>query len=81
MLFYSLVEWQSFDAWTWGPDIANSWRSKSIGPIQCKSEIFIFSLVYDDIQSNWGRIIAILNNASFIGNYSNFYGHNDLGRS
>ncbi len=27
MLFYSLVEWQSFDAWTWGPSIAHSWRS------------------------------------------------------
>lgn len=29
MLFYSLVEWNSFDAWTWGPAIANSWRSES----------------------------------------------------
>lgn len=55
------VEWQSFDAWTWGPSIANSWR------------------IYDDIQSNWPRITAILNNASFIGNYSGFWGHNDLG--
>lgn len=60
MLFYSLVEWQSFDAWTWGPALANSWR------------------IYDDIQSDWGRITAILNNASFIGNFSNFWGHNDL---
>ncbi|KAF5352733.1 hypothetical protein D9756_005871 [Leucocoprinus leucothites] len=60
MLFYSFVEWQSFDAWTWGPPIANSWR------------------IYDDIQPNWGRITAILNNASFIGDFSNFWGHNDL---
>lgn len=60
MLFYSFVEWPSFDAWTWGPPIANSWR------------------IYDDIQPNWPRITAILNNASFIGTYSNFYGHNDL---
>ncbi|KAF9015722.1 glycoside hydrolase family 27 protein [Cyathus striatus] len=60
MLFYSFVEWQSFDAWVWGPSIANSWR------------------IYDDIQSNWPRITQILNNASFIENYSNFWGHNDL---
>ncbi|GLB35796.1 putative alpha galactosidase A [Lyophyllum shimeji] len=60
MLFYSLVEWQSFDAWDWAPHIANSWR------------------IYDDIQANWFRITQILNNASFIGDYSNFYAHNDL---
>ncbi|KZP14578.1 glycoside hydrolase family 27 protein [Athelia psychrophila] len=60
VLFYSFVEWQSFDAWVWGPAVANSWR------------------MYDDIQANWPRITGILNNASFIGNYSNFYGHNDL---
>ncbi len=36
-------------------------------------------LVFDDIQPNWGRITAILNNASFIGDFSNFWGHNDLG--
>ncbi|KAF7970851.1 hypothetical protein HWV62_22740 [Athelia sp. TMB] len=59
-LFYSFVEWQSFDAWVWGPEVSNSWR------------------IYDDIQANWPRITAILNNASFIGNYSNFWGHNDL---
>ncbi|KAF8899109.1 glycoside hydrolase superfamily [Infundibulicybe gibba] len=60
MLFYSLVEWQSFDAWTWAPALANSWR------------------MYDDIQSNWPRITGILNNASFIGQFSNFNAHNDL---
>ncbi|TFK41875.1 glycoside hydrolase family 27 protein [Crucibulum laeve] len=60
MLFYSLVEWSSFDAWVWGPNVSNSWR------------------MYDDIQPNWPRITQILNNASFIGNFSNFYGHNDL---
>ncbi|KAG6919034.1 hypothetical protein DXG01_009744 [Tephrocybe rancida] len=60
MLFYSLVEWQSFDAWTWAPPIANSWR------------------MYDDIQPNWSRITQILNNASFIGDYTTFYAHNDL---
>ncbi|KAF9567826.1 glycoside hydrolase family 27 protein [Agrocybe pediades] len=59
-LVYTLVEWNSFDAWTWGPNTANAWR------------------IYDDIQANWGRIKQILNQASFIGNYSNFYGHNDL---
>ncbi|KAF8899110.1 glycoside hydrolase family 27 protein [Infundibulicybe gibba] len=60
MLFYSLVEWQSFDAWTWAPAIANSWR------------------MYDDIGANWRSITNILNTASFIGQYSNFYAHNDL---
>ena len=35
--------------------------------------------VHDDIQANWRSIKEILNNASFIGDYSNFYGHNDLG--
>lgn len=39
----------------------------------------IWLLVYDDIQANWGRITQILNNASFIGQYSNFNAHNDLG--
>ncbi|PPQ64085.1 hypothetical protein CVT24_008898, partial [Panaeolus cyanescens] len=60
MMYYSFVEWNSFDAWKWGPDVANAWR------------------IFDDIQPNWPRITAILNNASFIGDYSNFYGHNDL---
>ncbi|KAF9055972.1 glycoside hydrolase [Panaeolus papilionaceus] len=60
MMYYSFVEWVSFDAWKWGANVANAWR------------------IYDDIQPNWGRITAILNNASFIGDYSNFYGHNDL---
>jgi len=60
MFAYSLVEWPSFDAWTWGPAIANSWR------------------IYDDIQPNWQRIMEILNNASFIGNFTDFYAHNDL---
>ncbi|KAF8575792.1 glycoside hydrolase family 27 protein [Ramaria rubella] len=60
MFVYSLVEWQSFDAWTWAPAIANSWR------------------IYDDIQPNWPRIAAILNNASFIGQYTTHYAHNDL---
>lgn len=35
--------------------------------------------VFDDIQANWFRITEILNNASFIGDHSNFYAHNDLG--
>ncbi|KAF8167401.1 glycoside hydrolase family 27 protein [Crassisporium funariophilum] len=60
MMFYSFVEWQSFDAWVWGNSIANSWR------------------MYDDIEANWPRITGILNNASFIGDFSNFWGHNDL---
>jgi len=73
------VEWQSFDAWTWAPAIANSWRST------CPRLLVQLSMgwqryeVYDDIQPNWTRITEILNNASFIGQYTDHYAHNDLG--
>ncbi|PFH52279.1 glycoside hydrolase family 27 protein [Amanita thiersii Skay4041] len=60
IIFYSLVEWQGFDAWTWGPSIANAWR------------------IYDDISADWRRIKQILNNASFLGDFSDFSRHNDL---
>lgn len=82
MLFYSLVEWQSFDAWVWAPSIANSWRSKRClyEPLRTAFQISL-RLVYDDIQANWSRITQILNNASFIGDHSNFYAHNDLGKA
>ncbi|KAF9531889.1 glycoside hydrolase family 27 protein [Crepidotus variabilis] len=59
-MYYSFVEWQGFDAWLWGKNVANTWR------------------MYDDIFDNWPRVVEIVNNASFIGDYTNFYGRNDL---
>jgi len=29
-MYYSFVEWQSFDAWKWGKNVAHAWRSTFI---------------------------------------------------
>lgn len=78
-MYYSFVEWQSFDAWEWGGRVANTWRSKYLN--QWLYTGLNFLAVYDDINFDWPRVVEILNNASFIGDYTNFYGRNDLGES
>lgn len=60
-------------------EVAHAWRSTCINVQQRSDKPPL--ILHDDIKPNQSRTTEISNNASFIGDYTDFYGRNDLGKS